>query len=76
MVPSSNGHMVQHPAVPEADLSTRVWFDGWSDGPFTLAEVEDMIRHHPPAALELHVFRRPELSYAQLYPGGRPTAVT
>jgi hypothetical protein len=54
--------------VPGTDLRGFEWFDGDSDGPYTLEYIEAILAERPRIAHEFHVTHRPELNYEMLLP--------
>lgn len=59
-----------HPAMSGLDLSSDVWFDDWSDGPFNLHTIITYIAQKPALAHRYHVMGRCDLTYAFLFPDG------
>ena len=59
---------ILHPLVPDTDLQSDTWFDGDSEGPFTLAQIEPWIAERPASAASYHITGKTHLNYEALLP--------
>ena len=62
---------VIHPSVPGRDLNSIDWYDGMCNGPYSLAQVEEVIAKQPILAKQFVYEWFPDWTHEKLWPDGR-----